>query len=160
MAPPIRFVLSVIVLCAGLTPALAEPLFELSGFVAGDLRLFPHHAIQLGQDNQRLNPSLVLNPEFLWQWNNGDDRIEYIPFARLDSHDGERSHGDIRQLSYSHIDDGWDLTGVSTKYFGASWNPAIGWITSTRPTGWRMWMGKTSWASPCSTLVCNGTGVI
>ena len=60
-----------------------DPLFEMSGFVAGDLRLFPHHAIQPGQDNQRLNSSLVLQPEFLWEWNGGDDRIEFAPFARL-----------------------------------------------------------------------------
>ena len=96
MGLPIRFVLSAIVLCAGLSPAAGDPLFEMSGFVAGDLTLFPHHAIQPGQDNQRLKPSLVLQPEFLWEWNGDDDRIEFAPFARLDSHDRERSHGDIR----------------------------------------------------------------
>jgi len=117
MGLPIRFVLSAIVLCTGLSPAAGDPLFEMSGFVAGDLRLFPHRAIQPGQDNQRLKPSLVLQPEFLWEWNGDDDRIEFAPFARLDSHDRERSHGDIRQLSYLHIDDGWDLTAGFDKVF-------------------------------------------
>ena len=80
----------------GVSPALGEGTFEMSGFMAGDLRGFSHGAIQPGADDQRLNPSLVLQPEFLWEWNGGDDRVEFIPFARLDSHDDERSHGDIR----------------------------------------------------------------
>jgi len=122
MGLTVRIVLSVIVVWAGLSTvpnAGAETMFEYSGFIAGDMRAFPQDAIQPGQDNETLNPSLVLQPEFLWEWNNGDDRIEFIPFARLDSHDRERSHGDIRQLSYLHIADGWDLTvGIDKVFWG------------------------------------------
>lgn len=91
--------------------------FELSGFVATDLRYFPNDSIQLRQEDQTFNGSLVLQPEMLYEWNDGDDRIEFNPFARLDSHDEERSHWDIRELNYLHIDDGWDLVLGADKVF-------------------------------------------
>ncbi len=99
--------------------AASDNYFEMSGFMAFDLRVFPQEAIHNGQDNQYFNPSLVLQPEFLFEWNDGDDRVEFIPFLRLDSHDSERSHGDIRELSYLHIGDGWDITiGIDKVFWG------------------------------------------
>ncbi|WP_218048854.1 hypothetical protein [Curvivirga aplysinae] len=91
--------------------------FEFSGFVAADLRVFPNDAIQTGQEDQTLNSSIVLQPEMLYEWNDGDDRIEFNPFARLDSHDDERSHWDIRELNYLHINDGWDVVVGADKVF-------------------------------------------
>ena len=95
--------------------------FEFSGFAALDFRTYFNDAIQTGQDDKRLNSSVILQPEMLYEWNDGDDRIEFIPYARLDSHDDERSHWDIRELNYLHIDDGWDLVvGADKVYWGVT----------------------------------------
>ena len=96
-----------------------ENYFEVSGFAAGDVRVFPSDAIQAGQKDQKLNPSLVLQPEILYEWNDGDDRLAFTPFFRLDSHDDTRTHGDIRELSYLHIGDNWDVTvGIDKVFWG------------------------------------------
>ncbi len=103
----------------GLTAnALADELsIDMSGYIAADVRLFAHNAIQSGQENQHISPSMVLRPEFSYEWNGGDNRIDFVPFARFDSVDKERSHADIRELKYLHFDDGWDITVGFDKIF-------------------------------------------
>ncbi|WP_085899748.1 hypothetical protein [Kiloniella majae] len=91
--------------------------WEYSGSASLDLRVFPDSALHSGQRDQHLNPSVVLEPEFLVEWNDGDDRIDFKPFLRLDAQDDERRHGDIRELKYQHIDDGWDLKVGADKVF-------------------------------------------
>ena len=91
--------------------------WEYSGSASLDLRIFPDSALHSGQRDQHLNPSIVLEPEFLVEWNDGDDRIDFKPFLRLDAQDNERRHGDIRELKYLHIDDGWDLKVGADKVF-------------------------------------------
>lgn len=105
----------------GAAKADDDTYFEFSGFVAADMRFFAHDSIQAGQEDQKFNPSLVLQPEMLYEWNGGDDRIEFVPFYRLDSHDSARSHGDIRELNYLHIGDSWDVTlGVDKVFWGVT----------------------------------------
>ncbi len=91
--------------------------WEYSGSASLDLRIFPDSALHSGQRDQHLNPSIVLEPEFLVEWNDGDDRIDFKPFLRLDAQDNERRHGDIRELKYLHVDDGWDLKVGADKVF-------------------------------------------
>jgi hypothetical protein len=90
---------------------------EFSGFIAGDVRLFADKALHDGQEDQRINRSLVLKPEWAYEWNGGNDRIDFVPFARLDAQDSERTHADIRELKYLHIGDGWDVTVGFDKIF-------------------------------------------
>lgn len=115
-----RFCLSLLIL-TGLLPgsAYAEMDVEFSGFLAGDLRIFAEHGLQEGQSGARLNPSVVVQPEWSAEWNDGDDRIGFIPFARVDSLDEKRTHADIRELSYLHAGDGWDVTiGIDKVFWG------------------------------------------
>ncbi|MDX1737163.1 MAG: hypothetical protein R3261_02940, partial [Alphaproteobacteria bacterium] len=96
-----------------------ETYFEWNGEVSAELRVFPDDAIQAGQEDQLVNSSLTLQFEALYEWNGGDDRIEFIPYARLDSHDEERSHADIREFNYLHVGDGWDIiAGIDKVYWG------------------------------------------
>ncbi len=95
----------------------AELPISVSGYIAGDLRLFAENALYSDQKNQRINPSIVIVPELAYEWNQGDDRIDFVPFVRLDAQDKERTHGDIRELKYLHIGDGWDVTVGFDKIF-------------------------------------------
>lgn len=94
--------------------------FEVSGKVAVEERYF----FETNQyDNQfpHSQTSILVEPEFYWGWNNGDDTVTFKPFLRLDDQDSERSHGDIRELSYIHASDDWELrTGIRKEYWGVT----------------------------------------
>ena len=73
--------------------------FELSGKVGFEQRYFE----QQGQYSQQLSDSQAsafVEPEFYWGWNDGYSSVTFKPYYRQDEFDDERSHGDIRELSY------------------------------------------------------------
>ncbi len=99
-------------------PALSQD-FDFSGFVAGEVRAFPEGAKFPEQDDSHISPSLVLQPELRYRWNRRDDRITFIPFLRIDADDDNRTHADIRELSWYHAEDDWDtVVGVSKVFWG------------------------------------------
>jgi hypothetical protein len=60
-----------------------------------------------------------LQPEFTYSWNEGDDRLVIKPFTRLDQHDSERTHYDLREFSWSHFGSNWEMVaGVSKVFWG------------------------------------------
>ncbi|WDE10781.1 hypothetical protein [Thalassomonas haliotis] len=94
--------------------------FEFSGKVGMDARYFLENSQYNGQfDNSQF--SVFAEPEFYWAWNNGDDSVIFKPYYRLDSQDDERSHGDIREFSYVHAGDDWELrTGIRKEFWGVT----------------------------------------
>lgn len=68
-----------------------------SGELAAEYRYFYHHGLYGNED--RNHASLMIRPEYSLAWDNDRSVISIIPFARLDRHDNERSHYDIRELS-------------------------------------------------------------
>ncbi|MCV6587435.1 MAG: hypothetical protein OIF57_00200 [Marinobacterium sp.] len=93
---------------------------ELSGKVTAELRAFTQDAQFSGQD-QDSNLSFSVEPEFYWEWNDGLDSLTFTPFLRIDEHDDERSHGDIRELSWIHVGDDWELrTGIRKVFWGVT----------------------------------------
>lgn len=104
----------------GPAPTLAQD-FDFSGYVAGEVRVFPENPQFSQQDGSHISPSLVLQPELRYRWNRGDDRISFIPFLRLDADDENRSHGDIRELSWYHAGEDWDtVLGISKVFWGVA----------------------------------------
>lgn len=101
--------------------ALADMNLDFSGFIAGDTRIFSESPALSGQNNAHLNPSAVVQLEWNFEWNEGADRIDFIPFARIDPQDDSRTHADIRELNYLHLDDDWDLTiGIDKVFWGVT----------------------------------------
>ena len=93
--------------------------FDFSGFVAGEVRAFAEGAKFPDQDDSHISPSLVLQPELRYRWNRRDDRITFIPFLRIDADDDNRTHADIRELSWYHAEDDWDtVVGISKVFWG------------------------------------------
>lgn len=74
------------------TPALAE----ISGDVGVEARAFFHDPLDSRQHDAGL--SIYVAPEFYTDWDDGDQRLVFAPFARLDQHDSERSHIDLREF--------------------------------------------------------------
>lgn len=74
------------------TPGLAE----WSGDVGAEARAFFRSPVDSLQHSAGL--SVYAAPEFYSDWDDGDQRLVFAPFARLDQNDSERSHLDLREL--------------------------------------------------------------
>lgn len=98
----------------------AENRLETSGRVGLELRLFPHSP-QFTEQYDASNLSGFIEPQFYYAWNGDADYMKFIPYLRWDQHDRERTHGDIRQLTWSHIGDGWELhSGINKVFWGVT----------------------------------------
>ena len=99
--------------------AAAQP--SLSGFVALDVRGFLHPPTHPGQESRQVLPSLLLQPEFYYDWPNGNDRLTMVAMARLDSSDDRRQHVDLREFNWLHAASTWDLlVGVGKVFWGVT----------------------------------------
>ncbi|MGX5173118.1 hypothetical protein ACUR5C_03715 [Aliikangiella sp. IMCC44653] len=93
--------------------------FEVRGNIEIQERLFIEEPLFPSQKNSYL--SLAAAPEFFWRWNDGNDSLEFIPSARVDQHDSERTHMDIRELGWIHVGDGWESRiGIRRVFWGVT----------------------------------------
>ncbi len=90
---------------------------EWSGYVSGEFLGFVEDGAFPSQ--HRSYVSMAAEPEYIHEWNNGDDLFTFTPYALIDQHDSNRTHFDVRELSWIHVADDWELTtGVSKVYWG------------------------------------------
>ncbi len=95
--------------------------WESSGSVSIEARIFPDSPAYAEQNDETISPSIVIEPEFVYEWNKNQDRITVTPFARWDADDDNRSHLDLREASWLHIADEWDLVvGISKVFWGVT----------------------------------------
>nr|CRH07049.1 conserved exported protein of unknown function [Candidatus Magnetococcus massalia] len=92
---------------------------EWSGYLAGELRLFPESP--LGSRQEQLYPSLSGQLEYFREWAGGEKQLRFTPFVRLDAQDSERTHLDIRELVYDHLAEDWELSiGLRKLFWGVT----------------------------------------
>lgn len=95
--------------------------YSLSGYAAVELRSFPFEPGFQDQDDTHISPAFIFEPEFNFKWREGKDRLTFKPYMLLDAYDNNRSHFDIRELSFLHQGKGWDvLVGVSKVFWGVT----------------------------------------
>ena len=112
-----RWIAAVFLLLAMAAPMAAQP--SLSGFVALDVQNFLHPPSYPQQETHRVLPSLLLQPEFYYDWPN--DSLTVVPMARLDSSDDRRQHFDLRELHWLHAAPNWDLlVGIGKVFWGVT----------------------------------------
>ncbi|MDH5630011.1 MAG: hypothetical protein OEY96_07630 [Gammaproteobacteria bacterium] len=93
--------------------------FEAKGNVELQARVFVEDPLFPTQPDNNL--SLATVPEFYWSWNDGDDLIEFVPSARIDQNDDERTHNDIRELAWIHASDNWETRiGIRRVFWGVT----------------------------------------
>ena len=91
---------------------------EISGYVSGEIRLFPNDALHSGQNEQ--SSSLFFQPEYYHEFETGSS-FTFVPFFRLDSGDKERTHIDIRELTYLWLKEDFELRiGVRKVFWGVT----------------------------------------
>ncbi|MFT5082332.1 MAG: hypothetical protein ACI9Y1_000357 [Lentisphaeria bacterium] len=88
------------------------------------LGLESRYFFESGQSSSQLSSSqtsLAVEPELYWGWNEGNDSVTFKPFFRIDSEDDERTHGDVREFSYIHVRDDWELrAGIRKEFWGVT----------------------------------------
>ncbi|MEM6455944.1 MAG: hypothetical protein AAF772_12690 [Acidobacteriota bacterium] len=93
---------------------------EWSGFVGAELRGFASSGRFDGQDDD-VTGSVVLEPEYFREWNDGRARLVVRPFLRLDTADDARSHVDVRALYWQRVADRYELdVGVRKVFWGVT----------------------------------------
>lgn len=111
-----------VILIAGLqiagTAASAQAA-EWYGNIAAHWRGFDKAAASTAQE--RSYGSLAVEATFHHQWNDGQDLFAFTPFARIDQHDAERTHADIRELTWVRVGDGWEWRfGIRKVFWGVT----------------------------------------
>lgn len=92
-----------------------------SAEVAGEVRVFPYRPEFPRQNGDAVVPSVSVEPEAVYEWNDRDDRFTFVPFARWDAGDGARSHVDVREANWLHLGENWDLVaGIAKVYWGVT----------------------------------------
>jgi hypothetical protein len=92
--------------------------YELSGYVSVEGRFLVNEATFPGQEN--ISGSLAVAPELYHEWENGS-ALTFIPYARLDGTDPERTQFDIRELNYLLLGEKWELRiGVGKVFWGTT----------------------------------------
>jgi hypothetical protein len=79
---------------------------EISGFATSEARTFPNKALFPGQSDQ--SASFALQPEYYHEFKSRSS-FTFVPFLRVDSGDQERTHFDIRELTYLWLQEDYEL---------------------------------------------------
>lgn len=94
--------------------------WDLTGFVGVDSQAFWLDGRYPDQEDG-FNTSLLLQPEFYWRSDDNQQRISIVGFGRIDSHDDERSHADLREAYWGLDGDSWDLNiGINKVFWGVT----------------------------------------
>lgn len=97
-----------------------EVYFEMTGQVSGAAQGFTQSPAHSGQSSG-INTSLSSELELYWEWNEGIDTITFVPFARYDSFDSERTHVDVRELLWNHLGESYELrAGIGKVFWGVT----------------------------------------
>lgn len=92
---------------------------EWSGDISLQSRHFSEDALLPSQFNEY--GSVAIKAEWFHGWDDGKQSITFVPFTRWDQHDEERTHSDIRELSYLKVFDASELrVGVRKVFWGVS----------------------------------------
>lgn len=107
---------AVLLLLVATTSVQAE--WDIRGNVSMQLQGFPNDAQH--EADQATNISLAGEVEF-YRPIGDDGSLTITPFARIDQHDSKRTHVDIRELIYSHVNDNWEAKiGIGKVFWGVA----------------------------------------
>ncbi len=104
-----------IIACA----SLAASAGEWSGYIAGEWLAFPKEALSPAQHDSYL--SIALEPEYNHAWDEGEQSLTFVPFLRVDEHDPERTHADLRELYWLNVGEDFEVrAGVRRVFWGVT----------------------------------------
>jgi hypothetical protein len=93
------------------------------GTFSGEVMLESRYFLNKGTyaNTQQGDTSLLLRPEYSYSWNNDRKVITIIPYARLSQLDQEKTHADIREMSFVASWESLELrSGISKVFWGVT----------------------------------------
>ncbi len=94
--------------------------WDITGFAGVDSRAFWLDGRYPNQEDD-YSVSLLLQPEFYWRNDEGNQRVSIVGFGRADLQDSERSHADLREAYWGYESDDWDVViGVNKVFWGVT----------------------------------------
>ncbi len=91
--------------------------WDLGAEVAAEVRYFPNDPLYPGQ-LEHFQPSFSIQPDIRWESDDRKHQFVFVPYARIDTQDDERTHLDLREGYYRYnADGGWSLTLGAVKVF-------------------------------------------
>ncbi len=92
---------------------------EISGYFSVQGRWFTEDALDPRQSST--NVSVAAEPEWFWNWADGDQSFTLKLFGRLDQRDSERTHADIREAVWNYVDGDQEwAVGIDKVYWGVT----------------------------------------
>lgn len=92
---------------------------EWSGQIAVESRIFTESPADTRQHGD--NFSGFFQPEFYHAWNQNNDTFTFVPFLRLDQNDSQRTHFDIRELTWLKVVDQLEWrVGIRKVFWGVT----------------------------------------
>lgn len=98
-----------------------KPLYawELSGYVGIEDLVFYEQPLDLRQHMNYL--SGVIEAELYHEWDNGNQALAFVPFFRGAQYDSNRTHFDIRELTYVYAAESWEFRlGIRKVFWGVT----------------------------------------
>ena len=81
----VHSLLALALLFAGRSAEAAFPFdWGLTGEISAEVRSFPREPLYDEQERAAASPSIHLELELLGEWNDGLDRLTFVPYARCD----------------------------------------------------------------------------
>lgn len=92
---------------------------EWSGNISLEYSQFAKDGLSSSQEKQY--GSVSIQPEWIHEWDGGKQLLSFVPFARWDNHDDERTHFDIRELSWLKVFDESEVrVGIRKVFWGVT----------------------------------------
>lgn len=105
----------------GKAKAALEGSFEVKGSFGGELRFFPEDPLFDDQEDATVSPSVFAEPVITYESQDRRHFFNFTPFGRWDNDDDNRTHADIRELSYTFSANRFDLrVGISQVNWGVA----------------------------------------
>lgn len=116
-----HFQIIAVLLSLHATPLLAQAQpWRFSADLGLELRAFSDRPQLPGQEG-RSQASGIVNLEWRWRSEDGQQRASIQPYFRLDGRDSERTHADLREAYWAFEGDDWEfLAGVNKVFWGVT----------------------------------------
>lgn len=104
-----------------LVPSVLAVDVDFSGWIGVEQQHFYNDSLILAATKDSSPYSLAFEPEVSLEYQSGKKQVRFKTFHRFDSINGERSHSDLRELSFIDIHNDWELLiGVSKVFWGVT----------------------------------------
>ena len=86
-----------------------------------ELRIFPESPAFDEQRYSTASPALFLEGEIFYETDDGNDRFKLKPYAKLDAHDDNRTHVDLREANWLHLGETYEtVVGLGKVFWGVA----------------------------------------